>query len=51
MRVDLVLGADYAETYIAKLVADTLGPDATIEVEYSPPDDDGLVAVIGTAHS
>lgn len=49
MQIDLVLKADYAATYVAQLVAEMLGPDAVIDVTYSPPDENGLVCVIGEA--
>lgn len=49
MQIDLVLRADGAEAYITKIVADCLGADATIDVTYTSPDDQGLVCVIGEA--
>lgn len=49
MKIDLVLRADSAEAYVAKIVAEHLGDDATIDVQYGPPDDRGLVCVIGEA--
>lgn len=49
MDIDLVLKADGAEAYVTRLVADVLGPDAEIAVTYSPPDEHGMVCVVGQA--
>lgn len=49
MQIDLVLRADGAEAYVAKIVAEHLGDGAAIDVRYGPPDDRGLVCVIGQA--
>lgn len=51
MKIDLVLRADGAEAYVARLVADVLGPDAVIDVTYSEPDELGLVCASGEARA
>lgn len=49
MQIDLVLRADGAEAYIARIVAEHLGAGAHIDVTYSPADESGLVCVVGQA--
>lgn len=47
--INVLWFAETAEAYVEQLVAETIGPDAMIDVVYGPPDDEGLVAIIGEA--
>lgn len=50
--INLCLPAEHiAAGYVDQLVADVLGPGATIDVSYSDPDEAGLVCVVGSARA